>query len=101
MKVKTKLKAVMPPELRVRVGNRNKQLRIKVLELQAQLKAAGGETRKNMRERLARTTGELAEVKKEVGNLTHMNENLLVQMVAHGYNREKTVWLVKEEEMKS
>lgn len=45
---------------------RRHQLANQVRELRDRLAAAGGETRKNLRTRLAKTTGELAEAKKKI-----------------------------------
>jgi septal ring factor EnvC (AmiA/AmiB activator) len=46
-----------------------RKLAIRCRELEERLAAAKGETRKEMRERLARTTGELAEAQKQLGEL--------------------------------
>jgi len=104
--MKPKIKATAPVVLnpqspaahaQVKKMLRRQRLLSRIKELEVQLAAANGESRQNMRKRFARVTGELAEAKKEVGNLTQMNENLLVSMVEHGYDREKAVWTVKEE----
>jgi len=47
---------------------RRKKLVQEVKELHERLKAANGETRKGMRERLARVTGELEECRKQLRN---------------------------------
>jgi len=57
-------------------GSRRRALQTRVNELEAQLKAANGETRKRMRERLARVTGELAEARKKLGGLPSLEQQL-------------------------
>jgi hypothetical protein len=61
---------------RVKKALRRDRLQARVKELEVQIASANGETRKNMRERFARVTGELAEAKKSIARGEEINAGL-------------------------
>ena len=60
---------------------RRKVLESRIKELEGQLRATNGETRKNMRNRLARVTGELAEIRTKLGTMVSLEENIRIKHV--------------------
>jgi len=61
---------------KVKKALRRERLRSRIRELEVQIASASGETRKNLRERFARVTGELAEAKKSIAKGEEINAAL-------------------------
>jgi septal ring factor EnvC (AmiA/AmiB activator) len=55
---------------------RRERLQNRIKELEAQIASAAGETRKNLRDRFARVTGELAEARKSIAKGEEINTAL-------------------------